>query len=101
MLRVRLFRPFPVADVRTALSGIGAVGVLDRAIAFGTSGNALLQDIATSTLMMPDRPLLMDFVYGLGGRATPKQLFRGAIDEVMKINESRVEPETPVYLGLK
>jgi len=101
MLRVRLFRPFPVEDVRKALESIGAVGVLDRAIAFGTPGNALLQDLSTATRTMPDRPLLMDFVYGLGGRATPKQLFRRAIDEVLKVNESRNEPDEPAYLGLK
>ncbi|NQV26309.1 MAG: pyruvate ferredoxin oxidoreductase, partial [Rhodopirellula sp.] len=87
--------------IREALSGIGAVGVLDRAIAFGTPGNALLQDIATSTRTMPDRPLLMDFVYGLGGRTTPRKLFREAIDRVVEVNETRVEPETPAYLGLK
>ncbi|MBT3994197.1 MAG: pyruvate ferredoxin oxidoreductase [Chloroflexi bacterium] len=101
MLRIRLFRPFPVQDVRKALEGIGAVGVLDRAIAFGTPGNGLMQDLATSTRTMPDRPLLMDFVYGLGGRATPKQLFRQAIDQVVTMNESRVEPDEPAYLGLK
>jgi hypothetical protein len=43
----------------------------------------------------------MDFVYGLGGRATPKQLFRQAIDQVVTMNESRVEPDEPAYLGLK
>ncbi|MDP6055391.1 MAG: pyruvate ferredoxin oxidoreductase [Dehalococcoidia bacterium] len=101
MLRIRLFRPFPVADVRKALEGIGAVGVLDRAIAFGTPGNSLLQDLATATRTMPNRPLLMDFVYGLGGRATPKFQFREAIGHVLKMNESQVEPEEPGYLGLK
>ncbi len=101
MLRIRLFRPFPVADLREALNGVGAVGVLDRAIAFGTPGNGLMQDIATSTRTMADRPLLMDFVYGLGGRATPKQLFRQAIDHVVTMNETRVEPDEPEYLGLK
>jgi pyruvate ferredoxin oxidoreductase alpha subunit len=101
MLRIRLLRPFPAADIRQALSGIGAIGVLDRAIAFGSSGNALLQDLATVTRTMPDRPLLMDFVYGLGGRTTPRKLFREAIDEVVRMNEQRVEPENPAYLGLK
>jgi hypothetical protein len=60
----------------------------------------LLQDLATSTRTMPDRPLLMDFVYGLGGRATPKKLFREAINNVVEMNESRVEPDEPTYLGL-
>ena len=100
MLRIRLFRPFPVDDVRKALSSVSAVGVLDRAIGFGAPANALLQDIATATRTMPNRPPVMDFVYGLGGRATPKKLFREAIDHVMTALEQGTEPEKPVYLGL-
>lgn len=101
MLRIRLLRPFPIDDVREALSGIGAIGVLDRAIAFGSPSNGLLMDLATATRQMEDRPMMMDFVYGLGGRNTPKKLFREAIDEVVKLNENRVEPDSAAYLGLK
>ncbi|MDA0232390.1 MAG: pyruvate ferredoxin oxidoreductase [Chloroflexi bacterium] len=101
MLRVRLFRPFPVADVRKALSGVAAVGVLDRAIAFGAPANALMQDIVMATRTLPERPLLMDFVYGLGGRNTPKQMFREAIDHVVLAKEQGAEPESPAYLGLR
>ena len=100
MLRVRLFRPFPVADVRKALSGVAAVGVLDRAIAFGAPANALMQDVVMATRTLPERPMVMDFVYGLGGRATPKQMFREAIDHVIRVKEQGVEPDNPAYLGL-
>lgn len=100
MLRIRLFRPFPVDDVRRALSHVAGIGVLDRAIGFGSPGNALLQDIVTTMRMVPERPPVMDFVYGLGGRATPKKLFREAIDHVMLALEKGQAPEKPVYLGL-
>jgi pyruvate/2-oxoacid:ferredoxin oxidoreductase alpha subunit len=101
MLRVRLFRPFPVDAVRTALASVRAVGVLDRAISYGAPGNALLQDIVAATRTMADRPPVMGFVYGLGGRATPKQEFREAIGYVAKMLRREVEPASPVYLGLR
>ena len=101
MLRIRLFRPFPVAAVQEALASVHAVGVLDRAIAFGGPGNALFQDIVTATHTVPDISHIIDFVYGLGGRATPKQLFREAIDHMNLALEKDVEPASPVYLGLK
>ncbi len=101
MLRVRLFRPFPVDDVRKALENVSAIGVLDRAIGFGAPGNALLQDIVTTIRTVPRRPPVMDFVYGLGGRATPKKLFREAIDHLVAALENGRETEKPVYLGLR
>lgn len=100
MLRIRLFRPFPVDDIRRALSHVSGIGVLDRAIGFGAPANALMQDIVTTMRTVPGRPPIMDFVYGLGGRATPKKLFREAIDQVMFALEQGREPEKPVYLGL-
>ena len=101
MLRLRLFRPFPAKAVRAALASVRAVGVLDRAISYGAPGNALLQDIVAATRTMPNHPQVMGFVYGLGGRATPKQEFREAISHVAKVLESEVEPAAPVYLGLR
>ncbi|MDA0677410.1 MAG: pyruvate ferredoxin oxidoreductase [Chloroflexi bacterium] len=100
MLRVRLFRPFPVEAVRAALASVRAFGVLDRAISYGAPGNALLQDIRTSVRSMSDRPLSAGFVYGLGGRATPKQEFSEAIKHVTKMLEQEIEPDGPIYLGL-
>jgi pyruvate ferredoxin oxidoreductase alpha subunit len=100
MLRVRLFRPFPVEAVRGALASVRAIGVLDRAISYGAPGNALLQDVRTSTRAMSDKPLSVGFVYGLGGRATPKQEFTEAINHVTTMLEQELEPDGPIYLGL-
>jgi len=101
MVRIRLLRPFPVHDLRAILAGISAVGVLDRAIAFGAPGNGLVLDVSTATRTMNPRPLLANYVYGLGGRATPKQQFREAISDVVKVAETGQEPMKPEYLGLK
>lgn len=100
MLRVRLFRPFPVEAVRAALASVRAIGVLDRAISYGAPGNALLQDVRTSVRAMSDRPFSAGFVYGLGGRATPKQEFSEAITRVTQMLEQELEPDGPTYLGL-
>jgi pyruvate ferredoxin oxidoreductase alpha subunit len=97
---MRLFRPFPVEAVRAALASVRAFGVLDRAISYGAPGNALLQDIRTSVRAMSNRPLSAGFVYGLGGRATPKQEFSEAINHVTKMLEQELEPDGPIYLGL-
>ncbi len=38
VLKIRSFRPFPIDEVRQALSGVAMVGVMDRAISFGLGG---------------------------------------------------------------
>ncbi|HEY5789062.1 MAG TPA: transketolase C-terminal domain-containing protein [Gammaproteobacteria bacterium] len=57
LLKVRLFRPFPVAAVRAALAGVGRVVVLDRNFAAG-SGGMLFQEVKSA-------------LYGLNGSAPP------------------------------
>ena len=101
LLRIRLYRPFPVDAVRAALAGKQAVGVFDRAVAFGAPGNALFQDVVLATRGRGETPQVVDFVYGLGGRATPKKLMRGAIDQVAALPAGGDAPFSPIYLGLR
>lgn len=100
MLRVRLFRPFPVEAVQAALARVKAVGVLDRAISYGAAGNALLQDVRTAVRTFPDRPVSAGFVYGLGGRATPRKEFGEAVLRMAEMLEDGTETSETTYLGL-
>jgi pyruvate ferredoxin oxidoreductase alpha subunit len=77
------------------------VGVFDRALAFGAPGNALFQDVALSTRTGADQPPIIDFVYGLGGRATPKKLVREAIHCLAGRSGGDAELSSPIYLGLR
>jgi len=66
VLKLRLFRPFPAAQVKAALSKVKVVGVMDRCISFGLEGGPLFHEIR-SHLYGSSLPVL-PFVYGLGGR---------------------------------
>ncbi|MFB0568287.1 MAG: pyruvate ferredoxin oxidoreductase, partial [Nitrososphaeria archaeon] len=67
-IAIRLFRPFPVKELRRALEGIKAVAVLDRAASFGAPMGPLYSDVAAVFYDVPRHPTIVDFVYGLGGR---------------------------------
>ncbi|MBI4305926.1 MAG: pyruvate ferredoxin oxidoreductase [Chloroflexi bacterium] len=100
-LRIRLLRPFPAPLVIAALSHLTVVGVLDRAIGFGSAGNPLYAEVAASLYHQPARPGLKSFVYGLGGRPTGHGSLMSAISELESIRTAgRTEPTT-TYLGLK
>jgi pyruvate/2-oxoacid:ferredoxin oxidoreductase alpha subunit len=67
LLKVRLFRPFPVQELRKALEGAEKVAVIDRNISFG-HGGIFAQEIKSALYNSPHRPVLFSFIAGLGGR---------------------------------
>ncbi|NLI77539.1 MAG: pyruvate ferredoxin oxidoreductase [Candidatus Riflebacteria bacterium] len=68
LLRIRLFRPFPAAQLRDALAKAKVVGVLDRYESFSGTGGALYHEIRSALYDLPARPRLHGITYGIGGR---------------------------------
>ncbi len=97
LLKMKLFRPFPLEDVRKALEGAEKVAVLDRNISFG-HGGIFAQEIKSALYNHPHRPVLFPFIAGLGGRdITPK-----TIEEVLDYTFSHERPEEDlIWVGLK
>ena len=75
----RVFRPFPFDEIRDALANVKAVAVLDRSAPMGAMG-ALFNEISAAMYTTPNRPLITNFIYGLGGRDFPvseaKRIFK-------------------------
>jgi pyruvate ferredoxin oxidoreductase alpha subunit len=69
VVRIRLYRPFPTADVLRAISGVKALAVLDRAIMFGGPAEGpLYRDLATAMYMSGlDKPAV-NIIHGIGQR---------------------------------
>jgi pyruvate ferredoxin oxidoreductase alpha subunit len=67
LLRLRLLRPFPVEDIKEALNGKRAVAVIDQNISVG-KGGVLHSEVASCLCNEKQRPLLLSFIGGLGGK---------------------------------
>jgi len=63
----RCFRPFPFDDIRDVLENTKAIAVLDRSAPMGAMG-ALFNEVSAALYTTPNRPLVTNFIYGLGGR---------------------------------
>ena len=88
-VKVRLFRPFPAADMAKFLEGKKGVAVMDRAMSPGT-GSPLYMDVLESVSRLKSPPKVSDYVYGLGGRdLIPGQLIK-VFEEVMAGKGERV-----------
>ncbi len=64
---IRVFRPFPFDDVRDMLENAKSVAVLDRSSPGGAMG-AFFNEVSAALYTTPNRPLVTNYIYGLGGR---------------------------------
>jgi len=70
VLKVRVFRPFPVSEIANALSHLKAVAILDKADSLNAAGGPLFTDITSGMYMNGVTVPAINYVYGLGGRDT-------------------------------
>ncbi|GAG32714.1 unnamed protein product, partial [marine sediment metagenome] len=68
LLKPILFRPFPKERITKSLSNSKVVAVLDRAESFSTMGGPLFNDLRSALYDSKKKPLLVNYIYGLGGR---------------------------------
>ena len=48
LLKIRVFRPFPVDEVANALSHLKAIAILDKADSLNAAGGALFEDVTSA-----------------------------------------------------
>jgi pyruvate/2-oxoacid:ferredoxin oxidoreductase alpha subunit len=82
LVKVKLFRPFPVREIRAVLSQAPRVAVLDRNISPG-HGGIFAEEIRSALYDLPEeeRPMLFGYVLGLGGRDVTPDVIRGIVDQ--------------------
>ncbi len=84
-LVVRLFRPFPAAELLQALPpSVRRIAVLDRTKEPGANGEPLYQDIVTALAQDRSRalPLVIGGRYGLSSKEFTPAMVRGVFDEL-------------------
>lgn len=85
LVRIRSFRPFPSQELRKALEGVRALAVVDRDVIHGIGGRggAVFAEIKSSLYDVPDRPKMMNFIAGLGGREITVEHFKSMVKKAL------------------
>ena len=97
LLRLRVIRPWPAAEIAHLLRGRRTVAVLDQNLAPGLGG-ILFQEVAASLYHEPFRPrALCSFIGGLGGKDISDAEFEAVFDRMANAGERR-EGMGPVLL---
>ena len=93
-LGITCFRPFPLDEIRAALTGATRVVVVERAFAVGIGG-IVGQNVRLALAGLPS--VVYDVVAGLGGRSITRRSLRKLVEEVQ---EGRIEPNRLHFLDM-
>jgi pyruvate/2-oxoacid:ferredoxin oxidoreductase alpha subunit len=83
LLKVRMFRPFPIEDVREALADARKLAVIDRDISFG-HGGIFAEEVKSALYNGSHRSPIFGFIIGLGGRDVTPASIRGIAEYAFK-----------------
>ncbi|MFA4906482.1 MAG: transketolase C-terminal domain-containing protein [Candidatus Margulisiibacteriota bacterium] len=97
MLKIRSFRPFPAEEISAALSKCKAVAVLDRSDSWSAQGGQVFTEVRSAMFDMANRPKLINFIYGLGGREIDLPLIRSVFDSLKNVEKQPLVQ----YLGVR
>ncbi|MBW2370046.1 MAG: pyruvate ferredoxin oxidoreductase, partial [Deltaproteobacteria bacterium] len=76
LVRIRLWRPLPQAELIDALKGANKVAILDRMLTPGGTGGPVGEALRSIFYNRADRPEIFNYVAGLGGREISRRTFR-------------------------
>ena len=94
LLKIRLFRPFPVEAIQRALQGKKKIAVVDRNISLG-SGGIFCQELRAALVHSSDHPLTFSYIAGIGGTDVDPEIIAKIALDGMK----REEPvDTPIWI---
>ncbi len=98
---IRVFRPFPFDQVRDMLENAKSIAVLDRSSPGGAMG-AFFNEVSAALYTTPNRPLITNYIYGLGGRdfsvAEAKRIF---LEQKANADAGHITTDIQQFSGLR
>ncbi len=102
LVKLRTFRPFPTEDIREIGEKVEAIGFVDRNFSHGAAGGGGIGTIETSRALyhLDERPPLIGFIAGIGGRDVTLDNFRYMAEKVLKVAETKKVEKEVEWIGL-
>lgn len=101
LIKIRLYRPFPAKKIAQALRSVKAVAVMDRAESFSNHCGPLGADVMSSLYCAHASALVINYIYGLGGRDMRVKDFESVYADLQKAVENDDVGETYRYIGVR
>jgi pyruvate ferredoxin oxidoreductase alpha subunit len=91
LLRLRVLRPFPAVAIHNALAGRRAVAVIDQNMSVGFGG-ITFSEIASAMYSEQQRPPILSFIGGLGGKDITNAEFDQILVDMKASSDSGLVP---------
>lgn len=101
LLKIRVYRPFPVEEIAKALSHVKAIAVLDKADSLNAAGGALFQDVTSAMYVNNVHVPAVNYIYGIGGRDTKADDIESVYNNLLEIVKTNEIDNPYRYLGLR
>ncbi|MBY9013282.1 MAG: hypothetical protein KGD70_12990, partial [Candidatus Lokiarchaeota archaeon] len=100
LVSLKLFRPFPVSQLRELFDEAKLVVVFDRDIGYGYEG-VLSYELKAALYGLKQAPFIKGFIVGLGGRdVTDQHITKGVTKAIKESKKGFISHETD-FIGLK
>jgi len=102
-VRVKFFRPFPTDELREILGKCKAVCVIDRDYSYGSPafGGVLFTELRSALYSLEKRPLMLNFIAGLGGREIHVNDVNEMVEIVQKAADTGKVEQESTWIGVR
>jgi len=101
VVKIWLYRPFPVSEVKAVLKNVKALAVFDRAISFGAQYGAVCSDVVSALHTVDKSPRIFNVIFGLGGRDVKPSDIEHVLNEALETARSGVVKQETLFLGVR
>ena len=99
LVKVRVFRPFPMEEIANALRNVKAVAVMDKSEGYSACGGPLFAEVRSACYDLDTPPKMIDVVYGLAGRDCAVEDIERVYLHLMKIAETGIVGPRYIHMG--
>jgi len=101
VLKIRVYRPFPMTEIAKALSHVKAVAVMDKADSFSACGGPVFADVRSACYELEKRPHIINYIYGLGGRDVRLEDFAQVYSDLAEVVKTGKTGDIYRYVGVR
>lgn len=101
VLKLRVFRPQPYKEIYEAVKHAKVFAVVDRNLEPGAYGGVVFGEVRSAFYDHDEKPEIINFIIGLGGRDITVKNFEEMADKALKVVETGKVEKDVEYIGLR
>lgn len=102
VLKLRVFRPFPVEELAIALAKYKAIAIMDKSEGFNAAGGPLFTEVTSAMYAKGVLfPKVINYIYGIGGRDVKATDIEIVFNKLFEILDTDKVESVYNYLGVR